>query len=510
MWPTMIFSFGKRSNTPKNSSRRKWAEVSKFHIEGVAGVVDVLHGQPGNAEYERARCLMTEKANAAIDGAFAGGVTEVLVNDAHGPMIDLLSDLLDPRAELILGKPKPISMFAGLTEEYAGAICVGYHAGAGQYDVLSNTTDGFCFRAIRVNGINDHSRKPAPLAHDDRLRCGEHGRGNRLGEYDLLYVRLYALRNVIMDQNWVLAIHGGAGTMRHGSMTAEVEAGFRRGLREALEAGRRILAAGGTALDAVTEAVMALEDDPQFNAGRGAVYTTDGKQEMDAAIMDGRDRRTGAVAGICGPRHPVLAARAVMEQSEHVLLIGEGAMRFCRECDLDFVEPDWFRTERRWQALQKELERRRSQAPDRRDDADRHGTVGAVARDGAGNLAAATSTGGMTAKRPGRVGDCPIIGAGTWAENASCAVSATGHGESFIRYAAAHEIAARIRLTGQTLDRAAAAVVQELMAIEGSGGVIAVDAAGNVALPFNSEGMHRGVARADGALLTAIYREELS
>jgi L-asparaginase / beta-aspartyl-peptidase len=315
---------------------------------------------------------------------------------------------------------------------------------------------------------------------------------------------------MLMDQNWVLAIHGGAGTMRRATMTQEAEAGYREGLRAALEAGRRVLAAGGAALDAVTAAVMALEDDPHFNAGRGAVFTSAGHQEMDAAVMDGRNRAAGAVAGVFGPRHPVLGARAVLEHSEHVMLIGGGAERFCRERGLEIADPTWFYTEQRWQALQKELARRRAQAADNRDDSEKHGTVGAVARDASGNLAAATSTGGMTAKQPGRVGDCPIIGAGTWAENQTCAVSATGHGESFIRYAAAHEIAARMRLAGQSLAQAADAVVAELGAIGGSGGVIAVDAAGNVSLPFNSEGMYRGIAAADGRMLTGVYREELS
>jgi len=309
-----------------------------------------------------------------------------------------------------------------------------------------------------------------------------------------------------MPDMFSLAIHGGAGTLRREVITPEIEAACHAGLRTALLAGHRVLAAGGSAVDAVTEAVMALEDDPQFNSGRGAVFTSDGKMEMDAAIMDGSDRAAGAVAGILGPRNPVLAARAVMEQSGSVLLIGEGALAFCRAQGLPFEDAAYFHTERRWQALQTELERRRSGAADTRDAADRHGTVGAVARDAAGNLAAATSTGGMTAKRPGRVGDCPVFGAGTWAENGVCAISATGHGEFFIRYGAAHEIAARIRLAGQTLAQAAADVVAELQAVGGDGGLIAVDAAGQVALPFNSEGMYRGMIGSDGVARTAIYR----
>lgn len=291
-------------------------------------------------------------------------------------------------------------------------------------------------------------------------------------------------------------------------MTVDVAAAHHAGLRAALLAGHRVLAAGGSAVDAVTRAVMALEDDPQFNSGRGAVFTADGTMEMDAAIMDGRDRAAGAVAGILGPRNPVLAARAVMERSGTVLLIGEGALAFCRAEGVAFEEAAYFHTERRWQALQGELGRRRAGGADTRDDADRHGTVGAVARDTAGNLAAATSTGGMTAKRPGRVGDCPVFGAGTWAENGVCAVSATGHGEFFIRYGAAHEIAARMRLAGQSLAEAAAGVVAELQAVGGDGGLIAVDAAGRVALPFNSEGMYRGTIGPDGAARTAIYHDD--
>jgi beta-aspartyl-peptidase (threonine type) len=307
----------------------------------------------------------------------------------------------------------------------------------------------------------------------------------------------------------VLVIHGGAGTIRRDSLSPEQEAAYHQDLRTALRNGHLVLAAGGSALDAVTAAVMALEEDPLFNAGRGAVFTSAGENEMDASVMDGRDRRAGAVAGICGPRHPILAARAVMERTEHVLLAGEGARRFCREAGLEHMDPSWFRTERRWQALQEELERRRQALPDDGDPARRHGTVGAVACDAAGNLAAATSTGGMTGKTPGRVGDSPVIGAGTWADNATCAVSGTGHGEIFIRYAAGHEIDARMRWAGQGLEQAAEDVVQALLApAGGSGGLIAVDAQGRVALPFNCEGMYRGVVGADGVLRTAIHREE--
>jgi beta-aspartyl-peptidase (threonine type) len=271
-------------------------------------------------------------------------------------------------------------------------------------------------------------------------------------------------------------------------------------LRRALTAGRNILAAGGSALDAVTKAVVALEDDPLFNAGRGSVFTAAGTQEMDASVMDGRDHRAGAVAGIFGPRNPVLAARAVMECSDHVLLIGEGALAFCREQRVPFAEPGDFSTEERRRELQRALaERGRNAAGE--------GTVGAVARDCDGNLAAATSTGGMTGKVPGRVGDSPIIGAGTYADNATCAVSATGHGEFFIRYGAAFEIAARLRHAGQSLQQAADAVVEAVALFGGRGGVIAVDRTGTLALPFNTAGMYRGYVRAGGAIHTAIWDE---
>jgi len=307
-----------------------------------------------------------------------------------------------------------------------------------------------------------------------------------------------------MTGKFSLAIHGGAGTLTREMMTGEQEADYHRALAACLRAGHTVLAAGGSALDAVTATVCALEDDPLFNAGRGAVLTTDGRPEMDAAIMDGRDRAAGAVAGILGPKNPVLAARAVMENSPHVLLIGDGAMRFCRDQKLEFVPETWFVTERRIQHLQAAMAGR-----NRDDPATKHGTVGAVARDAAGNLAAATSTGGMTAKMPGRVGDCPIIGAGTFADNLSCAVSCTGHGEYFIRWAAAHEISARMRLLGEDLHIAAQTVIAELQKAGGDGGLIAIDAAGNVSLPFNSQGMYRGTIGPDAIPRTAIFTEAL-
>jgi beta-aspartyl-peptidase (threonine type) len=312
-----------------------------------------------------------------------------------------------------------------------------------------------------------------------------------------------------MNGAYALAVHGGAGTIRRGAMSAGLEGEYHAGLRRALEAGSAILGADGAALDAVTAAVVALEDDPLFNAGRGAVFTSSGTYEMDAAVMDGRERRAGAVAAVCGPKNPVLAARAVMEHSPHVLLVGEGALNFCRDHGLAFAEPAYFTTESRWAALQEILARRAHGIPDERDEdeARRHGTVGAVARDRRGNLAAATSTGGMTGKLPGRVGDGPVIGAGTFADNATCAISATGDGEFFTRFCVAHEVAARVRHRGDPLAEAAGAVIAELGRIGGSSGLVAVSRDGDVALPFNCSGMYRGFVRENGVIHTAIYDE---
>jgi len=301
-------------------------------------------------------------------------------------------------------------------------------------------------------------------------------------------------------------VHGGAGTLRRDAMSAAAAAAYHAGLRRALESGRALLASGGSALDAVTAAVVALEDDPLFNAGRGAVFTAAGTQEMDAAIMEGRERSAGAVAGIFGPKNPILAARAVMEHSPHVLLIGEGALALCRTAGLVFADRDYFYTRARWRALQETLAGQ-AQGVVEDDAARRHGTVGAVARDRQGDLAAATSTGGMTGKMPGRVGDTPIIGAGTHADNASCAVSATGHGEFFIRFGVAHEIAARIAYRGEPLAEAARAVIDDVGRLGGSGGLVAVSRAGELALPFNCVGMYRGYVKSDGIVYTAIYDE---
>jgi len=303
-----------------------------------------------------------------------------------------------------------------------------------------------------------------------------------------------------------IAIHGGAGTIERGRLSDDQEARFRAALSAAVEAGHQILIDGGSSLDAVTAAVRLLEDAPEFNAGRGAVLTFDGTVELDASIMDGASLAAGAVAGVTGVRHPIEAARRVMSDSPHVMLVGPGAETFARNQGLEFKDPDWFITEFRAEQL-RAIQANQQSATQLSEDW--FSTVGAVAVDADGNVAAATSTGGMTNKRWGRVGDSPIIGAGTYADNRACAVSATGHGEYFIRHAVAHEICARVRLTGVSLAEAANAVVnQVLVEAGGDGGVIAVDPAGNVSMPFNTPGMYRAAIGADGRLQVAIYGDD--
>jgi beta-aspartyl-peptidase (threonine type) len=328
-----------------------------------------------------------------------------------------------------------------------------------------------------------------------------------------------------------IAIHGGAGVIDRAQMTPEREATYLAGLSAALDAGYAILERGGSSLDAAEEAVRILEDDPQFNAGRGAVLSHDGKAELDAAIMDGAGPRAGAVAGLRHVKTPIGLARLVMDKSPHVMLIGEGAESFAREQGMEFVPNTYFRTPYRERELQRALEWERQQAcnggaPDgggAGESADRGagvggdpdayrggtitGTVGAVAIDRAGNLAAATSTGGMTNKRYGRVGDSPIIGAGTYANNETCAVSATGSGEFFIRAVVAHDIHALVQYKQLSIEAAAREVIQgKLKRLGGEGGVIAIDRHGHMALEFNSEGMFRGARDSRGRREVAIYR----
>jgi len=323
-----------------------------------------------------------------------------------------------------------------------------------------------------------------------------------------------------MNRNKIaLAVHGGAGTILKYEMTLALEDEYRDGLETALRVGREILQNAGSALDAVEAAVVALEDCPLFNAGRGAVFTHDGKNEMDACLMNGENRKAGAVAFVQNVKNPIKLARLVMERTEHVLLAGTGANGFAEEMNAPLEPDEYFFTEVRYKQL---LEARRENtiqldhAPEKTEtnqsqsvleNEKKFGTVGAVACDANGNVAAATSTGGMTNKKFGRIGDTPIVGAGTYADNETCAVSCTGHGEFFMRELAAYDVAALMKYKNLSLNEATAEVVEKLRVIGGEGGLIAVDSGGNLALPFNSAGMYRGYITPDGRTEIKIYRD---
>ena len=315
----------------------------------------------------------------------------------------------------------------------------------------------------------------------------------------------------------VIAIHGGAGTLSRAHISAEQERAYHAALQQVLLAGQAVLAQGGTAMEAVCEAVRLLEDCPLFNAGHGAVFTAQATHELDAAVMDGATLAAGAVAGVSRIRNPVQAARAVMQNGQHVLMVAEGAERVAQEAGLATVEPSYFSTPARHAQRLAAQARQAGVVLDHDgaaalagraiDEGRKMGTVGAVALDAHGHLAAATSTGGMTNKLPGRLGDSPLIGCGTYADDRTAAVSCTGHGESFIRVAAAHDVCARMAYGGASLEAATHAVVHEaLPAVQGTGGLIAVDRQGNVCLPFNTEGMYRGLARVGQAPESFIYR----
>ena len=311
-------------------------------------------------------------------------------------------------------------------------------------------------------------------------------------------------------------IHGGAGVIRRGSLTPEREKEYRDKLEEALMAGYKALQDGKSGLDAVEIAIRIMEDSPLFNAGKGAVFTNDGKNELDASIMDGKTQNAGAVAGLHRVKNPITLARAVMERSEHVMMIGEGAEKFAEQQKLELVDPKYFWTQPRWDSLQRilkqEIEKQEKAVgtieltPEQR--AAKYGTVGAVALDKDGNLAAGTSTGGMTNKRFGRVGDVPIIGAGTYANNATVAVSATGWGEFFIRLSVAKDISSLMEYRALTVQNAADMVIKtKLQNLGGDGGVIAVDKFGNIGISFNSEGMYRAYVGSDGKPVVEIYKD---
>jgi beta-aspartyl-peptidase (threonine type) len=298
-------------------------------------------------------------------------------------------------------------------------------------------------------------------------------------------------------QEWALAVHGGAGNLSEEVLTTALDSQYRASLTAALETGRKILQDGGSAMDAVENVIRTLEDNPLFNAGKGAAFTHDGKNEMDASVMDGSNLGAGAVAVVTDIKNPISAARKVMTNSQHVMLSGAGASQFAKEQGLDIVSPAYFRTERKWNDLQNLLKE------------EKHGTVGCVALDKQGNLAAGTSTGGMANKRYNRIGDSPVIGAGTYANNATCAISCTGHGEFFIRYTVAHDISALMEYRGLTIYEAAEEVINhKLVKAGGEGGVIGVDKLGNITMTFNTTGMFRAFATADGKEGVFIFRNE--
>lgn len=321
--------------------------------------------------------------------------------------------------------------------------------------------------------------------------------------------------NVSSDQDIgpiTLVIHGGAGTITRENMTPEMEAAYREKLSEALNTGYAILESGGTSLDAVVATIQVMEKSPLFNSGIGAVFTNEGKNELDASIMDGYTGKAGAVAGVTNVKSPILAAQYVMENSPHVMMSGRGAEKFAEEQGLEIVDPDYFYTERRFNQLQEVKKREAAdkgisylyELPD-----NKFSTVGAIALDQSGNIVAGTSTGGMTNKRYGRIGDSPIIGAGTYADNSTCGVSATGHGEFFIRNVVAYDIAALMKYKDLSLNDAAEEVVnKKFVSIEGSGGIVALDRKGNIAMKFNTEGMYRGFINEKNNPQVLIYKEE--
>ena len=308
---------------------------------------------------------------------------------------------------------------------------------------------------------------------------------------------------------YAIVIHGGAGTIERSNMDEVTEKAYFDALNAALDIGEQILKSGGKSIDAVEQTIRFMEDSPLFNAGRGAVFTHNGVNELDASIMSGDLQTAGAIAGVTTIKNPISAARAVMEKSGHVMLTGKGAQEFAQENGIELVDPSWFYTEKRWKSLQlilKEDSLKTELSEDEKGNK-KNGTVGCVAFDKSGNIVAGTSTGGMTNKRYGRVGDAPVIGAGTFADNATCGVSCTGHGEFFIRYTVARDVAALMEYKGLSLDAAAGFIInRKLVEKGGEGGLVALDKMGNITMPFNSSGMYRGYAK-PGERFTAIYKE---
>ncbi|MBG6235566.1 beta-aspartyl-peptidase (threonine type) [Pedobacter sp. CAN_A7] len=336
-------------------------------------------------------------------------------------------------------------------------------------------------------------------------------------KFTFLALLLLAMSPVVAQKKYVMVIHGGAGTILKANMTPAKELAYREALTQALKTGYEALKAGKSSMDAVEATIHVMEDSPLFNAGKGAVFTHDGKNEMDAAVMDGKTQMAGAVAGVTTIRNPISAARAVMEKSEHVMMVGKGAELFAKEAGLKMVPPSYFYTKDRWDGLQRAIKEdsakavldhgsKKSMLMGVQNKDNKFGTVGAVALDQAGNLAAGTSTGGMTNKKYGRVGDAPIIGAGTYANNETAGISATGWGEFYIRNVVAYDISAMMEYKKMSLQDATAAAIEKVGKMGGDGGLIALDRAGNVAMPFNTAGMYRGTVTENGEIEVLIYK----
>jgi beta-aspartyl-peptidase (threonine type) len=353
----------------------------------------------------------------------------------------------------------------------------------------ANCFFGFLLFNAAASGLVAEAERPVTTAAENRIESNPNMETKKTG----------------------LVIHGGAGTIERSNMTPEKEREYRAGLERALTAGYEILKRGGSSLDATEAAVRVLEDDPHFNAGRGSVFTSAGTNEMDASIMDGKTLKAGAVGSVQHIKNPITLARLVMEKSPHVMLGCAGAEAFAKANGMELVDQKYFFTQERWDALQKMKAAEKQHATGAGKsfvitDQDRHGTVGAVALDRDGNLAAATSTGGTTNKMPGRIGDTPVIGAGTYANNQTCAVSCTGDGEYFIRVAAAHEVSALMQHRGLKLQEAAQTALDTVKQLGGTGGLIAIDKKGEIALPFNTNGMYRGYVDPKGKFVVEIYR----
>ena len=474
---------------------------------GLAMQGEKLYGAMDDGSIKSPQALADPLGPAnTIEGDFLHlALLKGIVTDTHFKERERLGRLFAFVAKAQIGRDPALPAMLGLGVDESAALAV-EPDGTGR--IYATAPDGYAWVVDGAGLRNVTAGRPldAPRVKVTGVGPGSviHLPSGRVD--DPVFERNYSARagEIVEVPRWSLAIHGGAGIIDRGSLPPEKEAAYRDGLTAALRAGSAILEKGGPALDAVAAAVRVLEDNPLFNAGRGAVFTAEGKNELDAAIMDGKTQKAGAVAGVTRTRHPIDLARAVMDSSPHVMLTGAGADQFSVQRGLEQVDPAWFRTEARWQQLL--AWRTRQQAAV--DPTHLFGTVGAVALDADGNLAAATSTGGMTGKRWGRVGDSPIIGAGTYAKNGQCAVSATGSGEYFIRESAARQLCDRVAWNSESLQDAAKATIMAVGTIGGDGGLIAMGPDGEPAFAINDLGMYRGRMTAGGTPQTAIFGDE--